>query len=288
MKYSKTILSGVVLLLLSLSGKAQTTALLWEIKGDSLKGTCYIFGTMHVKDKRAFQFHDSLLLKLKSCQTFAGEIVLDKTAAKELSSDILLPPGKELKTLLTKAEYKRVKKFCNKNIGAMSLLVNKIKPIFTSALISESMLEKDIPKALDEYLQEKAKDYNLNVKGLETIQEQMSVLNELSIEEQAKMLVEQVKNSEEEKKELQRMATIYASQNLDSIYAFIQTPEMEGEFGDAMIKNRNIVMAHRLEKLMRTETVFCAIGAAHLPGENGVLNLLRKKGYTLRAIVKVR
>ncbi len=288
MKYSKIFLLCFILTLISLSGESQNNSLLWEITSDSLKAPSYLFGTMHVKDKRAFQFHDSLLIKLRSCKTFAGELVLDKNAAKEMSSDILLPQGKELKTLLTKEEYKKVKKFCNKNIGAMSLLINKIKPIFTSALISESMLESQMPKALDEYLQEKAKDYNLIIKGLETMQEQMSVLNKLSLEDQAKMLVEQVENAKEEKKELQRLADVYASQNLDSIYSFIQAPEMQGEFGDAMIKDRNVIMANRLEKLIRSETVFCAIGAAHLPGDNGVLSLLKKKGYKLRPIMKIK
>ena len=286
MKNSKSIILCLFLFFISFSGKTQNNSLLWEITGDSLKGPSYLFGTMHVKDKRAYLFHDSLMLKLKSCQTFAGEIVLDKSAAKEVSSDILLPNGKELKNLLTEKEYKKVKKFCNKHLGVMSLLVNRVKPVFTSALISESMLESEMPKALDEYLQEKAKDYKLNVKGLETIQEQMSVLDELQIEEQAKMLVEQIDHIDDEKKEMQRMAEVYASQDLDSIYTFIQTPEMQGEFGDALIKDRNIIMANRLDKLIRSETVFCAIGAAHLPGENGVLNLLRQKGYRLRAIRK--
>src|SRR6187402_3369857 len=160
MKYSKNFPIGIILILISFLGKAQNNSLLWEISGNNLNAPSYLFGTMHVKDKRAFQFHDSLMIKLKSCQTFAGELVLDKAAAKEVSGDILLPQGKELKTLLTEKEYKKVKKFCKKNMGAMSLLINKIKPIFTSALISESMLESDMPKALDEYLQEKAKDYH--------------------------------------------------------------------------------------------------------------------------------
>lgn len=286
MNYKTIFLFQFLLISISFSGNTQNNSLLWEITGDSLKAPSYLFGTMHVKDKRAYQFHDSLMLKLKSCKTFAGEIVLDKDAAKEVSSDLLLPPGKELKILLTEKEYKRVKKYCNKNIGTLSLFVNKIKPVFTSALVSESLLENDMPKALDEYLQNKAQDYNLTVKGLETIQEQMSVLNGLSIEEQAKMLVEQIDNIEEERKEMQRMADVYASQNLDSIYTFVQTPEMQGEFGDALIKDRNSIMTERLEKLIKSETVFCAIGAAHLPGENGVLNLLKQKGYRLRAIVK--
>jgi uncharacterized protein len=271
--------------LVSYTSTAQNS-LLWEITGADSKGPSYLFGTMHVKDKRAFQFHDSLMIKLKSCKVFAGELVLDKAAAKEVSAELLLPPGQELKTLLTEKEYKTVKKFCNKHLGAMSLLVNKIKPVFTSAMISESLMESDMPKALDEYLQDKAKDYNLRVTGLETIKEQMSALDELPIETQAKMLLEQISLIEEEKKELHRLANVYASQNLDSIYTFIQTPEMEGGFGDALIKDRNIVMTERLEKLIISETTFCAIGAAHLPGEYGVINLLRQKGYKLRAIVK--
>ena len=167
-------------------------------------------------------------------------------------------------------------------------MINKIKPIFTSAMLSESLLEDDMPKALDEYLQEKAKDYKLTVKGLETIQEQMKALDEMTIEEQAKMLVDQIDNFEEERAAIQKMADVYASQNLESIYMLIQTPEMQGEFGDALIKNRNSSMSERLEALMKLESVFCAIGAAHLPGDDGIIFLLRKKGYKLRAIVKTK
>ncbi len=268
-------------------GKGQQHSLLWEISGNNMQESSYLFGTMHVKDKRAFQFHDSLLLKLKSCKVFAGEIVLDKSTAKELSSDLLLPPGKELKTLLSEKEYKKVKKFCQKHLGTtMTLFVNRIKPVFTSAMISESLMESEMPKALDEYLQDLAKEFNLRVTGLETVKEQMNALNELSVEEQAKMLLEQIDRIDEEKKEIHRLANVYASQNLDSIYTFIQTPEMQGEFGDALIKDRNLIMAERLEKLMRKEATFCAIGAAHLPGENGVIQLLRTKGYTLRPVIK--
>ena len=84
------------------------------------------------------------------------------------------------------------------------------------------------------------------------------------------------------------MADVYASQNLESIYMLIQTPEMQGEFGDALIKNRNSIMTERLENLLKTETVFCAVGAAHLPGDDGIIFLLRKKGYNLRPIVKTK
>lgn len=277
---------AAIFLLFSIAGKTQNNSLLWEITGDSLEKPCYLFGTMHVKDKRAYQFHDSLMLKLKSCHTFAGELVLDKASAREVSGDLLLPPGKELKTLLSARDYKKVKKFCNKNLGAMSLLVNRIKPIFVSAMISESLMENEMPKALDEYLQDKARGYNLRVTGLETVKEQMSTLDELTIEEQAKILLDQIDKIDEEKREIQRLANVYASQNLDSLYTFLQAPEMQNEFGDALIKDRNIVMAERLEKLILSSPTFCAIGAAHLPGENGVINLLRQKGYKLRAIVK--
>ncbi len=287
MKFRNSFFLSLPFIFISLSGKSQYNSLLWEITGKSMKEPSYLFGTMHVKDKRAFQFHDSLLTKLKSCKVFAGEIVLDKASAKEVSGDILLPQGKELKTLLTEKEYKKVKKFCKKHLGTMALFVNKIKPVFTSAMISESLMESDMPKALDEYLQEKAKDYNLRVTGLETVKEQMSALDELSLEDQAKMLLEQIDHLDEEKAELQRLANVYASQNLDSIYSFVQTPEMEGEFGDALIKDRNFAMATRLEKLILSESTFCAVGAAHLPGENGMLNLLKKQGYTLRPIVKL-
>jgi uncharacterized protein YbaP (TraB family) len=266
---------------------AQQNALLWEISGHDLQAPSYLFGTMHVKDKRAFVFHDSLFLKMKSCQTFAGELVIDQKFDKQLVQDILMPQGQSLKQLLSKSQYKKVKKYSRRHLGMMALLTDKIKPVFTSAYISESLLGSEMPYALDDYLQQEAKKYGLSVVGLETVQEQLQALDQLSLSDQALQLVQQIENIEEEKKELDYMTEMYAAQNLDVLYTLVAQSDQENlEWSKALIHSRNQHMAERLTALIQKQQVFCAIGAAHLPGPSGVLQLLQQQGYTLRPMYK--
>lgn len=274
-----------------LSAKAQkdslinTEALLWELRHDSIPGASYLFGTMHVQDKRAYQFPDSMLIFLSQCKLFAGELSIEDLKKSANTGMIMLPSDIKLEDLLMKAEYKKVKKLCKKELGVYALLVNKIKPVFTSAMLSESVLKKEMKHALDEYLQYEAKDKGLEVVGLETASEQLSAIETMPYKDQALMLLDEVEHFEETRIAMNKMADWYGNGQLDSLYLVtVGDSAMQGEVGDAMIKNRNVVMASRLEPMLREQRVFCAIGAAHLPGREGVLALLQEKGYRIRPI----
>ncbi|WMJ73538.1 TraB/GumN family protein [Cytophagaceae bacterium ABcell3] len=263
---------------------SQEGSLLWEISGNGIEKPSYLFGTMHVKDKRAFFFGDSLLNKLDKCDAMAGEIVADLDVIKKDIGMILMPDSVNLKSLLDKDDYKTVQKYARKNLGVYALMINKIKPIFTSALVTEKMMEQDVGETIDEYLQRQAKKRDKEVFGLESISDQLEVLNLYSLEEQAEMLVDMVVNIDKYQEATLKMLHTYIAQDLEGLLVAVKDSDIGDEFSYALLEERNKKMVKRIQELLHEKPVFYAVGAGHLPGEEGILELLRKEGYTLKPL----
>lgn len=273
--------------------QAQEKSLLWEITGNQLNAPSYLFGTIHITDKRVFSWSDSLRICLDRCGVVAGELSMDQVNMQELAASLKMPGDTTLKMLLPKADYKLVKKYVRKNCGVLvKMLINRIKPVYTSVLIGECKAKKEPSEkpnnatSLDQYLQELAKKNNKKVLGLETISEQLGALEIMSLKEQAQLLVEEVKQGKEEEGEdmMENMIQVYLQQDIDSLYSFFISGEMTEPFMESLIYKRNRVMATRMEPLMKENSVFVAVGAAHLAGEFGIIALLRKQGYILRPV----
>lgn len=278
--------------LLTLSGVVeaqQYQSLLWEISSDKIKQPSYLFGTIHISDQRVFQFGDSVNIAFQSCSAMAGELKLDALNAKEIVDAIKMPGDTTLKMLLSRKDYKLVKKEVKKKQGFLfGLVINRIKPIYTSVLLEEESIGKGNKDALvlDQYFQEEAKKRGMKVLGLESAMEQLKAFEILSLQEQAAMLVESVKavKTEERKDMPEKMIQTYLSQDLDSLNKYFIETEIPDNFMQSLLYSRNIVMADRMEGIMLKQPVFTAVGAAHLAGEQGIIELLRKKGYRVRPV----
>ena len=282
-----TRITGFLLVLICCSFEtfAQGNALLWEISGNGLKDTSYLFGTIHIRDKRVFDLGDSTYYAIGHTKALYGELNLqDKDEMKKHASELMMLAGTTLESLLSAEDYKRVKKYCKKHIGIYALLINKIRPIYISAVISEDLLPKEEKKPLDLYLQDYAIKLGNSIGGIETFEEQLAVVNLLSLQEQADMLVEQVNNIEEEKILMEEMLQLYLSESLDSLQLLVEEDTLSQEFNEAILDARNKVMLSRMETQMKNQPTFFAVGAAHLPGQKGLVFLLRKQGYTVRPV----
>ncbi|WP_018343705.1 TraB/GumN family protein [Cytophaga aurantiaca] len=282
--------SRIVLLFILFTGflteaQAQNNSLLWEITGKGLKDTSYLFGTIHIRDKRVFDLGDSTYYAIHRTKALFGELNLqDKAVMKQHASELLMPAGSTLQSLISAEDYELVKKYCKKHIGMYALLINKIKPIYISAIVSEDLLKKEKKKPLDLYLQDYAAKRGNSIGGIETFEEQLAVINLLSVQEQADMLVEQIKHIDEEKKLMEYMLQLYLSESLDSLEILVQEDTLSQEFNEAILDSRNMVMVQRMEIQMKKQSTFFAVGAAHLPGTKGLIALLRKQGYTVRPV----
>lgn len=278
--------------------------LLWEISGKDLAKPSYLYGTVHVGDERAYQFMDSLMPRIDAVDMMAGELALDMSLMQsmDMMMSLFMPNDTTLKMLLPKDRYEEAKSIIDQRLNEsgmimLSGMMERIKPAFTSMMLMslEQMgnmqqggsLAGEKPP-LDLHLQNVAKRMDKEVIGLETMKEQVSVFDRIPLTKQADMLYEELSASEEgaesAEQSLEKMLDWYAAGRLDSLYSFSYN-QMDNEMIDALLNGRNHNMADRMiPYLQQGKTLFVAVGAAHLPGEQGVIELLREKGYTVKAV----
>jgi uncharacterized protein YbaP (TraB family) len=272
-------------------GQAENTSVLYEISGGALTHKSYVFGTIHLRDKRVFEQvnnkKDSLWHCFNRCDIIAGELKFDKKELKEAVMDkVMMPDGTTLQSLLTLEEYEKVKAYAKETLGWKAILIDRIKPLFSISLFTEAMEKADYKYPLDVYLQEQGEKKKKEITGIETIDEQMQSLSAMSLKDQAKELIDFVSHPTDSRAEFEQMIELYRERKLLDLYSLITTSGMSDSVEAALLTDRNKLMAFRIETMMLSKSVFAAIGSAHLLGDKGVLELLRKKGYKVRAVGK--
>ncbi len=130
-----------------------------------------------------------------------------------------------------------------------------------------------------------ARENSIDIKGLETIEEQMSLFDNLTKDQQAQMVMEGIRNSERTLQLTKTMQQVYTRQHVDSLYLIIAEEggtisEEQGEF----IDKRNEKWIPKIEAMISEKKTFIAVGAGHLGGPKGVIRLLEKRGYALTPV----
>jgi uncharacterized protein YbaP (TraB family) len=276
----------LIILISGLQAFSQGKSILWEISGNGLTDTSYLFGTIHIRDKRVFNLGDSTYYAINRTSALYGELDLqDKEAIKKLVPEIMMPNDTTLELLISATDYDQVKAYCKKNIGMYALLINKIRPMYISTMVTEHLLPSQEKKPLDMYLQTYAVKKKKEVGGIETYEEQIAVMNMIGLKEQADMLVDQIQHIDEEKVLLDKMLQLYLDEDLTKLDVLLkQDTSMTTAFNEAMFDKRNIVMLERMRANMNRYSCFFAVGAGHLCGDKGLIVLLKKAGYTVRPV----
>ena len=296
MTKSIKILSILFLIFLQISVKQANSqeqklenSLLWEISGNGLKQSSFLFGTIHIIPEKDFVFTDLMKEKFDSCKILALEVDMDMSLKQkiDLAKRAMYPKGKSLQDYMTKEEYSNFKKYILKDLGLKKKKfkqINKIQPIFASSIILMELL--DDPIAYEMIFSKRAKKNNMKAIGLETIEYQMSVVEKMSIEDQVKMTFSSDKQGKrvDMLADFTKMVEAYKKQDLNALQKMITEEGSEGDFEKDFLITRNNNWVDPIEKSVKENRTFFAVGAAHLPGEIGVINLLRKKGYTVKAV----
>jgi len=269
-------------------GQNEYKSLFWEISGNGLSEPSYLYGTMHSQDNRVFQFKEGVLDAFNSSKTYAMELNIDSVNQLELMSKLIMDSTYSLKTLLTEEEYKLVEKFFRDSLNQPLFMFEKMQPMFTTQMVSMRDLQTQQTDALDIYFFKEAKKQKKQTIGLEKTVEQIDAFGSIPYELQADGLVDAVKNyGKEEEMSMDSLMEYYVKGDLDKLLEMTsesdQDPEMTKIFNEVFLVNRNHNMANRAEPFIKNGSTFIAVGAAHLPGEEGVIELLRKKGYTVTA-----
>lgn len=226
---------------------AQTTkgsnSLLWEISGNGLKKTSYLFGTHHLIPAKFADTMKVLQEKLKSADAVVGEIVMDSTIQKRMAP-FLMMKNNTLDSLLTKAEFKEVEDYFKTRQPGFELKeLNNYKPAMVSLMImlfdNPDML-KDVGEGLDNSFQNYAKKNAKSLIGLETAEYQAALLFDGDLQKQKKALLKSVREIAKSKQKMEELKTYYLTQNIDKLTDFFKIQDEETkEFMTELLKNRN-------------------------------------------------
>jgi len=261
---------------------SNSNALLWEISGKDLKTPSYLYGTIHIIPKKDFILTDLLKNRFVQTEQLTLEVDMDNIFSMfGALGEMFMDDGVTLKDLLTEEEYTRLNEhFEQQAIGSLEDMDN-MKPILLSAMMSEGTMEKKQDMTSYEMeLMRMAKRRKMPVQGLETAKFQMSVLDSIPYEDQAKMLIKSLEDEQNDDAMFDDMVEMYKNQDLQALHLAVAA-ESEGvkNFDHALLYIRNHNWIPVIEEMAMEKPTFFAVGAAHLPGENGVIELLRKAGY---------
>ncbi len=266
----------------------QEKSLLWEISGNGLKQNSYIFGTIHIIRKNDFFLTDAIKNKVKQSQVFITEVDMNIPLMQqlELAQKMYLPENKTLQDYVSQEDFQTFRSIVIDSMGLSASKFNKyvrIKPFFTSSLLIKHVIGKI--KAYERELYKIAKNKGIPSDGLETIEFQFSLVDATPLSEQARGLVSEVKKYKETLAGYNEMVEVYKTQDLEQLYSMVVSDSTaDSEFNQEFIVKRNQKWIPIIEKRINEYSCFIAVGGAHLPGEDGVLALLRKQGYTISAV----
>jgi uncharacterized protein YbaP (TraB family) len=269
-------------LLLTSFSQAQ---LLYQISGNGLSAVSYLYGTIHMLPKDQFELSNSLKRAFDASATLAMEVDLNMSGAEKiaLAQKVLLPEGKTLKDFMAEQDYLQLKMYCMDSLDWSESKFDrnsKLKPMFfSSMLIQESMRNM---ASYEMEFNKMAKKKRKNVMGLETIDFQLGLFDQLPMETQVEML------NKDYNSDLQTFDTLlacYLQEDLDKLNVLMNAETAAyPEFNELLLVNRNKSWINPMGIQMRKESTFFAVGAGHLGGTQGVIALLRDAGYTVTAI----
>ena len=279
----------IFLFQLTIIGQEKYNSLFWEISGNGLKESSFLYGTMHTQDDRVFQFKEGVMDAFNHAEIYAMELNIDSVDQAALLSKLIMDSTHSLKTLLTESEYIMVSDFFRDSLGQALFMFEKMQPLFTAQMVSLRDLEAQQTDALDIYFFKEAKKQKKQTIGLEKTMEQIDAFSAISYELQAKGLVDAVRDyGKEGELDMDTMMKYYVEGNLDKLLEMTteydeEDEEMSKILNDVFLVKRNHNMADRAEPFIKKGSTFIAVGAAHLPGEEGIIELLRNKGYKVIA-----
>jgi uncharacterized protein YbaP (TraB family) len=258
-------------------------SLLWEVKNKEGKTCSYLFGTIHAIEERKFYFPKKLEKIASKCDAICLEI--SDLTANAPSMDKLIMTDKSLGEIFTKSQLDSVYQWAEKYLlmkpKQFDENFGQVKPF----LLLQFILKSSLPESTKSYelvFEEQAKKNKQKVLGLETVDFQLNLFDKMPISEQVKMVMETLKEEENAKKKFEEMQQIYLEQDLDRLYRL--TKDESTSFNRSFLEDRNIDWIPKIENISKDKVVFIAVGAAHLAGSEGVIELLMKKGFQVLPI----
>lgn len=262
------------------------SALFWSISKQG-EPTGYLLGTIHSEDPRVLDFSPRFIERLTENQVYAMEMVPDLPTLQQLTDYMQYQDGSTLENRVGIERYTRLQ---------AALAGYSVPPGWIDRMkVWAAMMTLSVPPPetgffMDFSLSLRAAGAGLEVIGLETLEQQLSFLEEMPMEQQLMLLDKALEESDRVAGIHREMVDSYLEGDLEelSLQAEQQLDELEPAAKEYFMKQgiemRNLRMVDAVLDRLQTARVFVAVGALHLPGPTGLIQLLRKNGYELKPL----
>jgi uncharacterized protein len=268
-------------------GQKPASALLYKVSGKGLTKPSYILGTFHAICPTDMVPIEKLTRYVDETEQLYLELDLDDPAIMfSMAQALQLPAGKTLKELYTDDQYSKVGGLLKDSVGLHIDAVKSIRPSMLAVMVITSpKLAGCKPAAVDTLIMKAATESKKPVYGLETVETQIAALNSQPLEKQASDLLTIAEDPQRSISELKELMATYKEQDSEKLFA-ITAKEMgkDANFRKRLLDDRNMDWIPKMQKNMAEKPTFFAVGAGHLGGKNGVIALLKAKGYKLTPI----
>lgn len=276
-------------------------SIFWKIEKPGIKPS-YLLGTMHVTDPRVLRMPAGAQEAANSADVIiveSDEVLDDKKAAIALLAKpelSMFTDGSTITSRLTPEQTTELEAGLKKRGLALSA-VNRMKPWIISSFVAlprcELTRKADGDAFLDKKIAEDAAKAGKRVMGLETYAEQLTALNDLPMDFHVRSLIEALQLGDKMSDINETMITLYLKGDIGAIVPMLQAMEPQktsekdpdyARFEQRIVLDRNKVMATRAAPTLNQGNAFMAVGALHLPGDQGLVALLRAQGFSVTAV----
>ena len=271
-------------------------SLLWELSGKGIKKS-YIFGTIHMISEKDFFMDDRTMKAIKKCKKMVMEIDISQSLQMGIQLMALsgMKGGKTLADFVSAEDYQMVKTYFQKEAKSAEAkmlpfeMIEKWKPMLLQSFLYQDMIEGTM-KSYEMELLRIGSERKMKFDGLETVEDQVNVFEKIPYADQAKALVELIKEIKKDansgKAEFKKLLDLYLAQDIDGMVVMSGEELFSDlENGEAeLLTNRNQKWIPKIKAMSKEKPTFYAVGAAHLGGPNGVIRLLMKEGYSLKPV----
>jgi uncharacterized protein YbaP (TraB family) len=256
--------------------------LLWRISGKDLSKPSYLFGTIHLICPGDYLWTNAMKQSLAECKQVCFELDMDDPAVLlGGAAGFMNKDGKRLEDYFTKDQWQKLNQFMQDSMETDLKQMQMMKPMVLESILASKTVDCVIPVSYEANIMEQAQKAKQEVIGLEAVEEQVDVLNTLPDDSVVASLVKMIDSFTVTKREYAEMLAAYKRQDLPALFEQIKSSKELGDDLGAFLDERNKKWIPRMAKMMREKPTFFAVGAGHLWGDQGVIALLRKSGYTV-------
>ncbi len=270
--------------------KKENNTLLWKISGNGLEKPSYLFGTIHMLCSDDALLSKNMKKVISECDEVYFEVDMDNFFEMMGAMGKMKMIGDTtLKDLLSEEDYKKVKKYFEEKGSMLPFsMLETFKPMLAASTLEQGNMPCESTAMMEQVIMEEAKQSDKKINGLETMAYQAGVLDSIPYKLQAQQLVQYIDSAvtgKNDNEQLVQMFKAYKNQDLQQLEALmVETDAGMSSFIDIMLYHRNQNWVKKLKDLLPKKSLLIAVGAGHLPGEKGVINLLRKEGYKVTPV----